>query len=154
MIYNRQEVEHRLRGSFIDEGEITDRFGDRKNYAFLRLLSLVTEVWWSQRLGPRRRHWTDDPVQYAQVETATKAVLAALRPNGRRRRDGDIDPEAVGWFQAGTILNDLRAAGEGALEASYVEIQILSDIGKMIDRVPADFFRSETIKRAMKDEGE
>lgn len=75
-----QEVEHRLRRSFLNDREVTSIFGNRRNYAVLRLISTLMEA--IRNPANPNADWLDDPHAYDQLLQAIAQVLGALRPSG------------------------------------------------------------------------
>jgi hypothetical protein len=74
-----QEVEHRLRQTFIDEDQIADRFGDRLTYSLMRMMALAIHLPTSVAKPSR---WLQDPEQFEIAVSAALNVLEAVRPNG------------------------------------------------------------------------
>jgi hypothetical protein len=90
-----QEVEHRLRRSFLNDREITSVFGNRRNYAVLKMISALMEIMrpavpWSfsgvdsdaaAGTDPQK-DWLDDPYAFDQLLKAVSGVMEELRPLG------------------------------------------------------------------------
>jgi hypothetical protein len=78
-----QEVEYRLRRSFIEDERIAEAFGDRETYRLMRMLADAVhfaEVRLKQR-------WLDDPETFQTAITAMSQMLRAVAPE-----DSDSDP--------------------------------------------------------------
>src|SRR5215831_7324793 len=55
-----QEVEHRLRRSFVEDDKIADAFGDRRTYRLMRLMSDAIHL----SLNKNDENWLDDPFRF------------------------------------------------------------------------------------------
>lgn len=76
-----QEIEHRLRRSLDEEKTIISIFGDRRNYAIMRLLSSVLLA--DQHLAAKGKvSWLDDPDAFNNAVNKVVAVLELFRPAG------------------------------------------------------------------------
>src|SRR5216684_140146 len=73
-----QEIEHRLRRSFSEDQNIMERFGNRRNYAVLRLISSYMDV--IHNPTNLEASWLDDPYVFAQLAKAIMVVFDQLRP--------------------------------------------------------------------------
>lgn len=60
-----QEVEHRLRDSFLEDEKIENRFGSRKNYAIMRTMASLAES--MINIKNRNADWVEDPYLFGQV---------------------------------------------------------------------------------------
>jgi len=78
------EIRNRLIRSFDVDTRIAESFGDRRTYAFFRLLDLCRPLMKSSE-KKARGHWLDDRDQYAQVEWALRLILLVLAPKRRKR---------------------------------------------------------------------
>jgi hypothetical protein len=76
-----QEIEHRLRRSFIEDDKITSTFGNRRNYRLMQVIAItVGELYRKDDPTGAERDWLDDPVLFQQAEAAVTALLSSLRP--------------------------------------------------------------------------
>jgi hypothetical protein len=90
-----QELEHRLRGSFIDEDRVVDFYGGQPNAAILKLIGAViqstctnwlvkTEDSWVPDLHKDPGEWLRDPKLFDEVLTAIIHTLMWFKPGGGR----------------------------------------------------------------------
>jgi hypothetical protein len=133
---NSQEVEHRLRRSFNEDLLISDRFGSRAAYAFVRFLSGILVQF--ERTSTREGSWIDDRVTALKFRDATVACLNAMMPPA-------TEPESesdAAWREAEAI----DRAGRGLLGLAQATPQlpvtpgndmalIRSDLGAAADRI-------------------
>lgn len=70
-----QEVEHRLRRSFVEDDKIADAFGDRRTYRVMRLMS--DAIYLSQK---NDENWLDDPFRFRVALAAMRSVVEAIEP--------------------------------------------------------------------------
>src|SRR5258708_35646377 len=57
-----QEVEHRLRRTFVDDEKISDVFGDRQTYLVMRAIAVALERAWNP--GDPKANWLNDPFAF------------------------------------------------------------------------------------------
>jgi hypothetical protein len=90
-----QELEHRLRGSFIDEDKVVDFYGSQSNAAVVKLLGAViqstctnwlvkTDHDWVADHKKDPGEWLRDPKLFDQVLTAIVHALMWFKPEGGR----------------------------------------------------------------------
>jgi hypothetical protein len=90
-----QELEHRLRGSFIEEDRVVDFYGGQPNAAILKLIGAViqstctnrlvkTEDGWVPDLHKDPGEWLRDPKLFDEVLTAIIHTLMWFKPSGGR----------------------------------------------------------------------
>ena len=72
-----QEVEFRLRRSFVEDDRIADAFGDRQTYRLMRMMADAIHIF-DEPAGSKR--WTDNPVTFHLAQEAVIAVLARVAP--------------------------------------------------------------------------
>ncbi|CAN7732594.1 hypothetical protein [Mesorhizobium sp. LjNodule214] len=75
-----QEIEHRLRRTFIDDARIEDAFGGRRNYLLMRMVALAAES--AFRFTGRESNWLDEPVAFDAAFKMIQEILTAIRPVG------------------------------------------------------------------------
>src|ERR1051326_9145602 len=162
-----QEVEHRLRRSFGNDREVTSIFGNRRNYAVLRMISCLMELVYNP--DNPDAEWLDDPFTFDQLLKAIAEVLQQFRPPGDPMSP-DIDPplgryirENQYYGHASVWLNALKQApnalpipkqpfplqGENdrlreAYMFNYTAPQIRADLGDIVERIEVD--QESTIK--------
>lgn len=79
-----QEVEHRLRRSFMDDEKISEMFGDERTFALMRLIALGIYLS-ADPLDPSK--WLEDPAMFERAVSAALNVLEAIRPIGETLED-------------------------------------------------------------------
>ncbi|OCK56779.1 hypothetical protein [Bradyrhizobium sp. LMTR 3] len=75
-----QEVENRLRLSFVQDEKIADQFGSVRNALVMKLIGTVLQL----AHNPERPNvsWLDDAYAFRQAMRTVGAVLEAIRPDG------------------------------------------------------------------------
>jgi hypothetical protein len=139
-----QEIEFRLRRSLADDVDVSNRFGSRRNYAMLRMISCVMDLLSDDNASS----WLDEPFKFEKAKRAIDRVLEAFRP------PGDIKvPEGFEWISVDdllTVQSDSPAAGfllairdaeapnpnqkRGDDPASIAPF-IKADLGKRVERI-------------------
>jgi hypothetical protein len=112
-----QEIEHRLHQSFVDDEKIEAAFGDRRNYAIMKIIAnTITSI---QNLGSTaaKASWLDDPYSFDQAVRGVNAVLEAMRPKGKvvtdPRHPEDEGGLRQGELQAIHLLTEIQTAEPG-----------------------------------------
>jgi hypothetical protein len=111
-----QELEHRLRGSFIQDDNIVDFYGSQPNAAIVKLLGATIQStctsWlvktadgWVPDLDKDPGGWLRDPKLFDQVLTAIVHTLMWFRPRG-----GRDDQFFFYNSTAEQIINEIRSA--------------------------------------------
>ncbi len=135
-----QEVEQRLRRSFLNDREIMSVFGNRRNYAVLRMISSLMEM--IRNPAAPDIDWLDDPYSFDQLLKAISMVLEELRPPGDRvpphladpieARVAELQPNIV----AGELLFAVKdASAELPLSSSSPAPLIHADLGDAAARI-------------------
>jgi hypothetical protein len=75
-----REIEHRLRRSFIDDEKISEGYGNRRNLAIMKILSMMIEA--KRRPNQADADWLEDPWLFDQVVISLNAILEGIRPAG------------------------------------------------------------------------
>lgn len=128
-----QEVEDRIRRTFIDDASIDLAFGNRQNFALMRMVAAVADTMMSRKESETA--WTSDPELFDQIMKATVAVLEALRPEGKK-------PEQENHFLSRALhfWNDVRQTSTALPIRETLRKRrqhlIRSDLGDLPDRVP------------------
>jgi hypothetical protein len=73
-----QEVEHRLRRSFVEDDKIADAFGDRRTYRLMRMMSDAIHLSWQDQ---NDENWLDDPFRFRVALAAMRSVIEAVEPH-------------------------------------------------------------------------
>ncbi|WP_267423210.1 hypothetical protein [Methylobacterium sp. GC_Met_2] len=134
-----REVEHRIRRSFIQEDEIISAFGSRENYALMRVISMVLELWHNP--ADLAADWKHDPTAYDQVCKKISAVLKAMRPPGEPQKLSDLEQalaDVTATEHPAVVLKGIQDA-ERALpltgsRKAQIRSLIKSDLGELADR--------------------
>ena len=111
-----QELEHRLRGSFIDEDKVVDFYGSHSNAAVVKLLGAVIQStctnWlvktgdgWVPDLKKDPGEWLRDPKMFDQVLTAIVHALMWFKPEG-----GSAEQFLFYHSIAERIIDEIRSA--------------------------------------------
>jgi hypothetical protein len=72
-----QEVEHRLRRSFIEDDKIADAFGDRRTYRLMRMMADAIHMS-NDKEDPEA--WLKDPVTFVKAIASATDILESIRP--------------------------------------------------------------------------
>src|SRR5436190_20191158 len=67
-----QEVEHRLRRSFVEDEKVAEAFGDRRTYRLMRLMSDAIQLSQNEE---NDGHWLDDPFRFRIALAAMRSVV-------------------------------------------------------------------------------
>ena len=134
-----REIEHRIRRSFIQDDEIINAFGSRENYALMRVISMVLELWHNP--ADLAADWRHDPTAYDQVCKKIAAVLKAMRPLGEAQKLSDLEQaiaDVTATEHPAVVLKGIQDA-EQALpltgsRKAQVRSLIKSDLGELADR--------------------
>ena len=139
-----REVERRLRASFVQDDAIIDAFGSRENYALMRVISMVLELW--QNPSDLTADWRQDPTAYDQVCKKVMNVLKAMRPEGEASKLSEIEQvlaDASAKEHPVLVLRQVQGADTAISLTDTKQKRVLStikgDLGDMIDR--PQFFR-------------
>jgi hypothetical protein len=90
-----QELEHRLRRTFLDDDKVVEFFGSQSTAAILKMLGAVIQVagtnWlvkgpegWGPDVKKDPDEWLRDPALFDQVRTAIVHTLMWFKPSGGR----------------------------------------------------------------------
>src|ERR1700730_15886030 len=75
-----QEIEHRLRRSFVEDEKISDAFGDRRTYLIMKMIAMGINL--PQMKEEPDVSWLDDPYYFDLSIGTALAILEAIRPKG------------------------------------------------------------------------
>jgi hypothetical protein len=130
-----QEVEHRLRRSFVEDDKIADVFGDRRTYRLMRLMSDAIQL--SQE-EENDGHWLDDPFRFRVALATMRSVVEAIEPASSLPDDDEsqILPNTLGAAIAGKVWSGVVEAkdsiGLSGLLADHINSIARSDIGEKV----------------------
>ena len=111
-----QELEHRIRRTFIEDDKAVEFYGSQSNAAILKLIGAVIQStctsWfvktadgWVPDLDKDPEEWLRDPKLFDQVLTAIVHALIWFKPNG------DRDEQFIFYHStAERIINEIRSA--------------------------------------------
>lgn len=127
-----QEIEYRLQRTFIEDKNIIDAFGSRRNYALMKIIASVIEA-----ISSPSEDWMSSSLQFDQVQNGLNAVLDRIRPRGPEQEEA----ERRGGEEALAILKDIltadRSIGLAASREERTKANIRGDMGEILDRVTA-----------------
>jgi hypothetical protein len=132
-----QEVEHRLRRSFVEDDKIADAFGDRRTYRLMRLMSDAIHL---SRQDQNDENWLDDPFRFRVALAAMRRVIEAVEPHTPSLgevEDAEFETmtDALGEATAGALwfgvnqAKDTIELGSGSL-ADRINSVARSDLGE------------------------
>lgn len=89
-----QEIEHRLRRSFVEDDKIAERFGGRRNYWVMKIIALALEGA-DAGFHTKNGNWLDDPVSFDRALGTIRAWLMMIRPPGDGLPHGSWEPSVA-----------------------------------------------------------
>jgi hypothetical protein len=140
-----QEIEHRLRRSFLEDGKISDLFGTREAFSIFRLAALALERGWNPK-NPEG-DWRSDPVAFDHGVRLINAILEPIRPLGltktKAKRRNVSDKEMWARHDAATLWNEIQHAEtnlplSAGTRGQYLARILKTDLGE-IGRRPKIF---------------
>jgi hypothetical protein len=110
-----QELEHRLRRTFIDDDKIIDFYGSQPNAAILKLLGSVIQATGTSWLVKTADGWVPDihkdPGEWLRDRKLFDQVLTAIIHSLRWFQPGESDRQELNYHStAEQILDEIRAA--------------------------------------------
>src|SRR5882762_10217011 len=72
-----QEIEHRLRRSFVEDEKISDMFGDRRTFLLMKMIATALHL--KEDDGSPDK-WLEDPAHFEIAVATAASVLEAIRP--------------------------------------------------------------------------
>jgi hypothetical protein len=148
-----QEIEHRLRRSFDEDQSMIERFGGRRNYSVLRLISSYMDA--MHNPINLEASWLDDPYIFAQLARAIMVMLDQLRPAGDPMPPITsalaLAPDTYQGDQiAAHLLQAVKDALPGTLptktDESWPAALIRADLGEIADRINVSVDSGEGIR--------
>jgi len=140
-----QEIEHRLRRSFVEDEKIAERFGDRKTFLLLELMAKAIQF---KDADGQPGRWLESPDDFEIAIAAALAVLEAVRPKGFVDRDnpflqvatrGQAENIASEIWRAIQDANPALPLNKGSREDHRNAIA-KTDLGEIADRaLPVQF---------------
>src|SRR4051812_39104378 len=79
-----QEIEHRLRRTFVEDEKISENFGDRRTFLLMKMMATAIQFKSDNGLPGQ---WLDNPDDFEIAIMAALSVLEAVRPPGH------VDPD-------------------------------------------------------------
>jgi hypothetical protein len=74
-----QEIEHRLRRTFVDDEKISEMFGDRRTFLLMQMMAMAIRFKGDDGLPGK---WLENPDDFEIAIAAALSVLEAVRPPG------------------------------------------------------------------------
>jgi hypothetical protein len=81
-----QELEHRLRRTFIEDDKAVDFYGSERNAAVLKLIGVTIQSVTARSPSNNKDGWLSDQWLFDEVMDAIKHVLLWFRPGDRSRQ--------------------------------------------------------------------
>jgi hypothetical protein len=139
-----QEVEHRLRRSFVDDEKISDIFGDRQTFSLMRMMALAIHM--DPHLPTDSKStWLDDPERFETAVAAALSVLEAIRPEGLVSYDRPLQQilQTRGEFAAFQIWRKVQRANaslplDQGTSADHRNAILKADLKGLVDIANAD----------------
>ncbi|MER8489325.1 hypothetical protein NKH53_13740 [Mesorhizobium australicum] len=107
------EIQMRLRRTFIEDEKMADAFGDRRTYLLMRLVALTLQTGWNPA-NPGPSSWLDDPVAFDQARETLRILLDGIRPKDLEpnspNEDWDLYLKAKPMGTAAAIWNGIQNA--------------------------------------------
>jgi hypothetical protein len=122
-----QEVEHRLRRSFVEDDKIADAFGDRRTYRLMRLMSDAIHL---SRQDQNDENWLDDPFRFRVALAAMRNVVEAIEPSAP-----GLDEVSEALFEEETNRLGEVIAGELWFGVNQAKDTIELGSGSLADRI-------------------
>lgn len=147
-----QEVEDRLKGSFAEDKKIEDVFGDKRNYAVMRLIGSTIES--IRPVGATDVDWLSDPFLFDRAVNGVNAVLTLIRPKGRppRKKSRWKVGGFLGEVAANDLLREVQAAAPAHVSGQSARQMILTKLknalGEVVSRAEP-FGRTEEENRRL-----
>jgi hypothetical protein len=114
-----EEVHGRLSRTFREDERVTERFGGRRNFALIRIMTGIMQLLGASEDG---QDWMDDPKLFAQMRDALLSVLETLEPSGVESVHNTFEARNRGKFAAFNTMGAIAMADENpSLKASNEE---------------------------------
>jgi hypothetical protein len=135
-----QEIEHRLRRTFVDDEKISEMFGDRRTFLLMQMMAMAIQF--REDDGPPGR-WLENPDDFEIAVAAALSVLEAVRPAGAVDSNNPFLAYANRTKAAGIsfdIWNEIKRA-DAALSLTrgtrrdHWNAMAKTDLGDIADRV-------------------
>jgi predicted HicB family RNase H-like nuclease len=132
-----QEVEHRLRRSFVEDDKIADVFGDRRTYRLMRLMSDAIQF---VQKHENDENWLDDPFRFRFALIAMLSVVEAIAPSVPSI--GEAEENTTGLMGAAAAAEIWRGVAEAkrsielgsGSRADHINSIARSDMGEDVIR--------------------
>jgi hypothetical protein len=141
-----QEIEHRLRRSFVEEEKISDAFGDRRTFLIMKLIAMGIN--YPKSNGERNVSWLDDAYYFDLSIGTALSILEAIRPKDDKTAlapENDIvrlvaESRALGIWQAlwGHIVHsDPALSMTAGTRMGHWYAMAKADLGQIPERAEA-----------------
>jgi hypothetical protein len=148
-----QEIEHRLRRSFLEDEKIADMFGTRQTFLIMRITALALQRAWNP--DKPEADWLNDPFAFEQAVKIVAAVLEAIRPPGEIEPQSDVLQDVIKMAPTQTsatlwkAIQDANPAlplTEGTRKQHLASI-LKTDLGEIANRPKIFYGTAKDIRR-------
>jgi hypothetical protein len=134
-----QEIEHRLRRSFVEDEKISEMFGDRRTFLLMQMMAMAIQF---KGDDSRPGEWLEHPDDFEIAIAAALAVLEAVRPPGSVDTDNPFVAFAnrgLGETISSRIWNAVKAANPAlplnrGTRSDHWNAMAKTDLGEIADR--------------------
>lgn len=142
-----QEIEHRLRRTVVEDGKISEMFGDRRTFQLMQMMAMAIRF---KGDDDRPGEWLDNPDDFEIAIAAALSVLEAVRPGPVDRKNPFL-AAATKWKAAGIsfdIWNEIKNADPAlsltrGTRKDHWNAMAKADLGEIADRVRLPSFDEE-----------
>ena len=135
-----QEIEHRLRRTFVEDEKISDSFGDRRTFLLMRMMAMAIRFKGDDK---RPGEWLENPDDFEIAIAAALSVLEAVRPPGAVDSGNPFLAHGVKMKAAGIsfdIWNEIKQSNPAlplnqGTRAEHWNAMAKADLGEIADRV-------------------
>jgi hypothetical protein len=135
-----QEIEHRLRRTFVEDEKISEMFGDRRTFLLMQMMAMAIRFKGDNRPPGE---WLENPEDFEIAIAAALSVLEAVRPPGPVDPDNPFLAFANKAKAAGIsfdIWNEIKNADPAlpitrGTRADHWNAMAKADLGEIADRV-------------------
>jgi hypothetical protein len=124
-----QEIEHRLRRTFVQDQEISEMFGDRRTFLLMKMMAAAIQFKGDNRPAGA---WLENPDDFEVAIAAALLVLEAVRPSG------PVDPDNPFLAYAN------RVKAEGIAFEIWKKIKTADPVPSLTRGTRADHWNSVT----------
>ena len=134
-----QEIEHRLRRTFVEDEKISENFGDRRTFLLMRMMAMAIRF---RGDDDQPGEWLENPDAFEIAIAAALSVLEAVRPPGPVDSGNPFLAHSVKMKAAGIsfdIWNEIKKANPAlpinrGTRADHWNAMAKADLGDIADR--------------------